>query len=224
VSGLIVAVTGKTLQVRTTSGQSGVTYTGKTAISESRQASAAALKAGLCAVVRGAAGGASASAGTTVTAESVSLSAPTGGTCQAAGFGGGQRPGRRPSGAPTAGPLTPPSAAPSVGPNGRRFGGQAAFGKITSVSGNTMVVAASQPGSTGTVPTPVTLTAATMYTIQAKASPKAVTRGKCVFATGSADKTGATTATALRLGAAANGSCTTAGPRQADPSGGQTGG
>src|SRR6476469_9246597 len=37
VSGLIVAVTGKTLQVRTTSGQSSVTYTGKTAISESRR-------------------------------------------------------------------------------------------------------------------------------------------------------------------------------------------
>jgi RNase P/RNase MRP subunit p29 len=224
VSGLIVAVSGKTLQVRTNSGQSAVSYTSKTPITQEQKANVSAAKVGLCAVVRTAAAASSAAPSSTITAESVSLSAATNGTCQG-GFGGGQRPGGGrtafPSGAPSAGQ---PSGGPSGGANGRRGGGGfGANGKIISVTGQTMVIEASQPGSTETVKTSVALTSTTTYAEQAKATAKAVTTGKCVFATGTADTTGATKATALRLSPATNGSCTT-GLGQGRPGGGQSGG
>ena len=98
VSGLIAAVSGKTLQVQGTDGQTAVSYGTKTMITEVATVTAAALKTGLCATVRSTADGTSAAPTDQLTAASVTLSPAVNGRCDA-GFGGGGRPVRRTVGA-----------------------------------------------------------------------------------------------------------------------------
>jgi hypothetical protein len=234
VSGLIVALSGKTMQVRTSSGQSSVTYTTKTTVTEQTSAKAPDAKVGLCAVVRSADSSATGSDGTSLTAGSVSLSDEVDGSCQG-GFGGGPRPsglpsgrsdgqGAPPSGAPGDGTGGAPSglpsrAFPSGGPRGG-FGG--ASGKITKVDGSTLTIEQTR----GTVKTAVavTLTGDTTFTKQIASDTGAIAKGTCVFASGTSDSTGALSATALRLSAPVNGVCQLGGQGRRHPSGGQSSG
>lgn len=231
VSGLIVSLSGKTMQVRTTSGQSAVTYTSKTTVTEQQSAKAADAKVGVCATVRSADGSASAgSSSTAITAGSVSLSDEVDGSCQR-GFGGGSRPsgmpsggsdrqGAPPSGAASGGPAGAPSRAMPSGAQRGGFGG--ASGKITKVDGSTLTI--EQTRGTDKTSVTVTLTGDTTFTKQAKTDTDAIAKGKCVFASGKSDSTGALSATALRLSAATNGACQLGGQGRRNPSGGQSSG
>lgn len=232
VSGMIVALSGKTAQVRTASGQSAVSYTSKTSVTEEKSAKASDVKTGLCATVRSAESASSGSSpSTTMTAASVSLTDKVDGSCQG-GFGFGNRPSGMPSGGP-AGQGQPPSGAPQGGtgagapsgmPSGARpsgagrggFGG--AGGTITAVNGSTITV--EQARGTETTSITVTLTSDTTYTKQVKADTDAIAKGQCVFATGKTDSTGALTATAMRLSAPVDGECGFGGQGRRNGSGG----
>ncbi|GAA3572487.1 hypothetical protein GCM10022197_31550 [Microlunatus spumicola] len=225
VSGLIASVSGKTLQVQSTSEQTAVTWTGATTFTETKKASASALKTGLCATVRSA--DASASPGTTVAAASVTLSPAVDGACTGVlGGAGGGRPSGTPSGARPSGA---PSGAAGSGTGG--FGGRGTSGRVTSVDGSTFVVAATEPGG-GTTTSDVTVTTAatTTWSEVAKASAADATVGRCATANGTTSGTGALTARTVRLSApTAEGTCATfAGGRgggqagQGQPAGGST--
>jgi len=216
VFGMIVAQSGRTLQVRTSSGQSTVSYTSKTTVTEQKSAKAADAKVGTCAMVGSTdTGSAGSSAGSTITASSVSLSDAVGGSCLG-GFGGGNRPSGMPSGG-TDGRGTPPSGAPGNGgvgasgqPSGARpslrgagFGG--ASGTITAVSGSTLTIEQTRGSKRTSVE--VTVTGATTFSKQAKTGTDAIGKGKCVFANGKRDSTGALAATAVRLTSAVDGEC-----------------
>lgn len=231
VSGLIVSLSGKTMQVRTNSGQSAVTYTSKTTVTEQKSAKASDVKVGVCATVRSAAGSSSGSSSTptTVTASTVSLSDEVDGNCQG-GFGGGNRPSRRTSGSQNGGnaqsqpPGTPPSsgALPSGAPRGGFGGFGGASGQVTAVNGSTVTI--DQTRGTEKTSVMVNLTADTTYTKQAKTGTDAIATNMCVFATGASDSTGALTATAIRLSAPVGGACGFGGQGRRNASGTQSGG
>jgi hypothetical protein len=227
-SGKVAAISGKTLQVQSQqTGQVAVTYTAKTKFTESVKTTAATVRVGSCVSVRS-----SAVAGTTpkasdpVTAASVMLSQPVNGACElrGGGFGGGGfnrtgNGGTRPSGAPSGAP----GAGGGQGAAGRGFGGALPVsGKVTAVDGSTITVAAVSfrggraAGTGGTAspnPTPsptsveVTTTAATTYTKTVSATAKALAVGQCVTAIGSANDTGAITATTIASQPPVNGEC-----------------
>jgi hypothetical protein len=210
VTGKIAAVSGKTLQVQSSDAQTAVTYTAKTTFTEVTASAGKALAVGLCATVRSA-DDASPATAETVTAESVTLSKPTGGTCEG-GVGGGFGGGTRPSGAPSDRPSGAPSGMPSGGPNGQNGRGMGANGKILSVDGSSFLVESTRPG-TGGQPSTAKITVIsgdrTTWTMVGSATDKAVAVGKCVTATGSRSSTGAVTASTLRLSKAVNGTCST---------------
>jgi hypothetical protein len=88
-----------------------------------------------------------------------------------------------------------------------------------------MVVEETRGASSEKTSVTVTLSGDTAYTRQTKAGTTAIATGKCVFATGKTDSTGAVTASALRLSAPVDGSCAFGGGRrQGAPGGGRTGG
>jgi hypothetical protein len=233
-SGKVAAITGKTLQVQSAqSGQVAVTYTAKTTFTEAVKANAAALKVGGCVSVRStAAPGTTAAATDPVTAASLQLSDPVKGECGvrggfAGGFGsggfggggfggGGFGGGTRPSGAPTG---TPGSGR---GAGGGFGGARPVSGRVTAVDGSTITVAAvsfgagrGAGGTASPAPTPsttaveVTTTAATTYTKTVSGSAKNIAVGQCVTAIGSANDTGAVTATVIASQPAVNGECST---------------
>ncbi|SDU80327.1 hypothetical protein SAMN04488544_0162 [Microlunatus sagamiharensis] len=212
VSGLVAAVSGKTLQVQSASEQTAVTWTGSTTFTETTKASPSALKTGLCAAVRTTGGGSASPAAPAtpatgpLAAASVTLSPAVDGSCTG-GFGGAYG-GGRPSGAPS-------GAAPSGAPSGARtasgFAGRGTDGKVTSVDGSTFVVAAREPGGTATTDVTVTTSGSTTWTQVTTTSAKAATVGRCATATGRTSGTGALTATTVRLSApASDGTCTQA--------------
>jgi hypothetical protein len=223
VLGLIVAQSGKTIQVRTSSGQSTVSYTSKTTVTEERSAKAADAKVGTCAVVRSAdTGSAGSSTGSAITASSISLSDAVGGSCRG-GFGGGNRPsgmptggfdgqGVRPSGTLEDGgaPSGQPSGAMPGAVRGGGFGG--ASGTITAVDGSSLTI--EQTRGSRTTSLAVTLTGATTFSKQSKTDTDAIRKGKCVFASGKRDSTGALAATAVRLTPAVDGECSFGGRGQ----------
>ncbi len=201
VTGKIAAVSGRTLQVQGQSGQTAVTYTKKTALTQVTDTTAKALAVGMCATVR-TAENASASPSEQLTAESVILSDASGDGCQG-GFGGGNRPAGAPSGAPSNRPSTPSGTG--------RFGG--ASGKVLSVDGATFVVESRRPDASGQpAPTKITVTtsADTTWSQVTRATAKMIAVGGCATALGKSDDTGAMTATSLRLSKAAkDGTCAT---------------
>jgi hypothetical protein len=181
-----------------------------------------------------------------ITAASVSIQPEANGSCAAAGLGGfaGFTGGR--SGAPGAQRTftggARPTGAPSTSGSGGRGGigsgfaafGGVVFGQVTSVSGSTITVAATEfagragrgagASGTGTAESPrpttsasappaagvtstVTVTSATAYTDSAAAQPSAITVGLCASAFGTADDTGAIAATDIRLSDPVDGSC-----------------
>jgi hypothetical protein len=226
-SGKVAAISGKTLQVQSVlSGQVAVTYTATTTFSAAVKTTAGAVKVGSCVNVRGADGQNAAATGP-VKAASVQVSPPVDGACggrDLAGAGGGiDRNG---------GGFTPPSGAPSGAPGpgggaggGTRGGGFAGArpvsGEVTAVHGTTITVAAmsfaaargasataSPTAKPTTTPVEVTTTAATTYTKTVSASAKNLAVGQCVTAVGTADDTGAVTASIIASQPAVNGECT----------------
>lgn len=206
VTGTIAAVSSGTLQVQNPqSGQTAVTYTGSTPVTATVTATRAALAAGKCATVGG-----------TGTTQTVTISAPQGGSCTR-GFGG------RGSFGGAAGGNGTPRARPSGAPNGNgnRLG---AFvgGSITSVTPTSFVVSRSNPNGGNTTST-VTTTATTVYLQTASATDSALKVGQCLTAIGKTGDTGAVAATSLAVRAPGPQGCTT-GFRGRGMGGGQTGG
>jgi Domain of unknown function (DUF5666) len=225
-SGKVAAISGKTLQVQSAqSGQVAVTYTAKTTFTEQVKASATAVKVGSCVLVRSSAGqGGGATASSPVAATSVALTQAVNGACGARGgpgggggfgAGGGGGGGTRPSGAPT--------GAPGAGRGGGFGGARPVSGLVTAVSGSSFTVESvsfgagpgagasggtASPGATPTTsPVTVKTTQATTYTKTVSASSKDLAVGLCVTAIGSANDTGAVTATVIASQPAVNGDC-----------------
>lgn len=217
-NGKIAAVDGSTAQVQSQqSGQVAVTWTSSTTFTQEVAATLSDVEVGDCVVALpdpDSAGSSDSSAETQVTAATVRITA-TSGDCAGIGGpggpGGGQRPdfnGTPPSGAPT--------GFPSDGPGGGRLRGAfGASGKVTAVSSTGFTVDAVRPGVGGagssddTTTTPVTVTVgtSTTYTTNAKASAADVKVGRCMLAQGTADDTGAVSATTVALSTAVDGEC-----------------
>jgi Domain of unknown function (DUF5666) len=188
-AGQVAAISGTTMQVQSQqAGQVAVTWTSSTSFSHGVEMTLSAVKSGDCVIATAP----SEPSGPSFTATAVSISSPVNGQC-----GGGQRPsGQRPSGFP------------SGGPGGGQ--GRAAFanGTVSSVSGSTIVIAARQPGSNGaTTDRSVTVDGSTKLTTQQATTASSLKVGLCVAAQGSADSTGAVTATSVRMSDPVNGQC-----------------
>ncbi|MCU1622954.1 MAG: hypothetical protein JWL79_1799 [Frankiales bacterium] len=211
-SGLLAAIDGHTLQVQSSTAQTAVTWSATTSFSDTVPASAAAVNVGSCVTVRDSTvrptstPAPSATRPTTITAVSVSVSAPVNGACTG-GFGGGG--GGR--GTPPSGFVRPSGAPGGAGGGGRGgFGGGGAFGKVVSKSSSGFVVQGSAPGqTTSAITTTVTSTATTTYTTQQKATSTALKVGECVSARGQSDSSGTVAASSIAISAATNGTCTT---------------
>jgi hypothetical protein len=216
-SGTIAAVTGTTMQVQSRqNGQVAVHWTATTKFTQQVKVAASSIEAGDC--VTATAGPGTSPTATSFAASTLSVSAPTDGSCTGRDGqfgGGGARPsgfptGARPSGFPTGGP---PSGFPTGAARnrGRAGFGAIARGSVTSVSGNTLVIAAREFGSGSSSPatstTTVTLSSATTITSEKSATASAIKVGRCATARGSADSSGTVTATALVITDPANGQC-----------------
>lgn len=210
-SGTIAAVAGTTMQVQSRqNGQVAVSWTAATTFTQQVDVAAGSLKAGDC-VTAVAPSGTSANAAS-FTASTVSVSTPTDGSCTGGRFGAG---GARPSGAPrpSARPsrTTRPSGFPSGAARGRAGFGAVASGSVVSVSGSTLVIAARTFGSGTSTPTTtnktVTLGSATKITTEQRATASAVKVGRCATARGSADASGAVTATSVAITDPVDGQC-----------------
>lgn len=222
-SGTIAEVDGTTMQVQNQQdGQVAVTWTAKTTFTQQAQVALSSVKAGDCVTALAASSGSSSSASNApsapLTATTIAVSQPVNGACTG-GFGaGGQRSfpsGSRPSGLPTG---SRPSGFPSGAQNraGFNFGGIAS-GKVVSVSGSSIVVAArtfsgqanssSAPTATTTNRT-VTVTSSTKITTEQKATAAAVKVGRCATAQGAADSSGTVAATQVSITDPVNGQCT----------------
>jgi hypothetical protein len=210
-SGQVAAISGTTMQVQNAqSGQVAVAWTATTDFTHTVTTSLAAVRAGQC-VTAVAPSGTSQSA-SSFTATTLMVSKPVDGSCAGrAGGAGGQRPSGLPTGTnlppgfPTGGTL------PSGFPTGAGGGDFGAFvsGKVTSVTGSTVVVAARTFGSSSTATTNKTITAGakTVVTTEASTTAASVKVGLCVTAQGKADSTGTVAARSVRISKPANGQC-----------------
>jgi hypothetical protein len=194
-SGQVAAISGSTMQVQSAqAGQVAVTWTGTTKFTHPVTTSLAAVKAGDCVVATAPSG----STGSSFTAAALTVSSPVNGQCGAPG-GGGQRPAGAPSG-------QRPSGFPAGGPGGAN--GAFANGTVSSVSGNTIVVAARQFGGNGsTTSRTVTVGSKTTISTQQATTSKSLKVGLCVNAQGSADSSGTVAATSVRITNPVNGQC-----------------
>lgn len=202
-AGTVAAITGTTMQVQNPqAGQVAVTWTASTKFTHQVAVTLAGVKVGDCVTAIGA-------SGTSIDASSFPATSLVVGT-GACGVFNGQRPSGRPSGFPSgARPSGFPSGRrPSGFPSGRLRSGAVASGKVTSITGQTVVIAGRQFGSSGTASRTVTVTSSTKITTDAATSAASVKVGKCVTAQGKADSTGAVTATQVRITDPVNGQCT----------------
>ena len=215
VTGQIAVVTGTTLQVQSTTAQTAVAYTATTPITTVAAATLVDITTGLCATARPNPDDTTA-ATTTLTAATIALSTPVNGVCPAGVGGGGGAPGPRGSA-----PASAPAPAPASGTGSRPAGaGPGANGLITAVSGDTVTIASLAPpgGASPTSTTPTATTSTTTIVTVTTTSSTTVTKaqpgtaadlvvGACVTALGTADTTGAITATALTIRPQVNGTC-----------------
>jgi hypothetical protein len=170
------------------------------------------VRAGDCVLATSASGSPSASS---FNATQVTISPPVNGQCGGTGRAGGQAPGSAPTGAPRSVPSGAPRFPSRTGsfPSGSAGGfprtGAFATGKVTSVSGNAIVVAARQFG-TGASTTSRTVTVGTLtkITTQQSTSAAALKVGLCVNAVGKPDSAGTVTATSVHITSPVNGQCT----------------
>ena len=208
-SGTVAAITGTTMQVQNQqTGQVAVAWSASTKFSHQVTTTLAAVKAGDCVTAIAPSG--TDAAATSFTATTMTVSAAVDGACGAGAFGGrGGGSGQRPSGLPSG---QRPSGFPSGGASGRPNFGAVAGGKVTSVSGSTLVIAARDFGpnsssSTATTNKSVTVGASTKITTEASTTSTSVKVGKCVTAQGKADSSGTVAATTVRITDPTNGQC-----------------
>jgi hypothetical protein len=210
-AGKVAAISGTTMQVQNQqTGQVAVSWSASTKFRHQVAVTIADVKAGDC--VAAVAPSGTDSSATSFTATTLTISPAVNGSCTggaagpggSGGPGGGRFTGAPPSGFPS-GKL--PSGLPS-GVQGRPISAVAA-GKVTSVSGSTLVVAARQfgSGSTSTTNKTVTVDAKTKITTEAATTSKSVKVGKCVTAQGKADSAGTVAATSVRITDPTNGQC-----------------
>ena len=204
VVGTAAAVSGSSLEVQNpTSGQVTVTFTATTPITDTVTVTSKDVTVGSCVTVVGTPS-ATGAAAKSVTATSVTISAPVKGNCiggGAGGFGGFGRGGG-------AGSTPRPSFSPRPRPTGSRgafgngtFGG--ANGKVTSVSATGFVVEARNraAGSGTATDTSVTVitTSASKYLKTVTATALALKVGQCITAVGTANSIGAVAARSIRI-------------------------
>lgn len=211
-SGVIAAITGRTLQVQSESEQTAVTYSAGTKFTAERTTNLAAVTAGSCIVATAKTNKASSTQVHDLTADDVRIEPARNGSC-----GGGPRAngpvGAGPSGFPTSVPSggVVQGAPPSGAPNGARtMVGSAIAGKVTAVHGTTITVAMTVLGtssSTSNTTGTVHVTDATDYTTTGAATHAALKVGLCAVVSGAADNTGAVAATRIALSRKTNGSC-----------------
>jgi Domain of unknown function (DUF5666) len=202
VVGTAAAVSGSTLEVQNpTSGQVTVTFTATTPITDTVAVTSKDVTVGSCVTVVGkpSAGGAPA---TSVTATSVTISAPVKGNCTGAGgFGAGGFGG---FGRGQGGSTPRPSFSPRPRPTGSRgafangaFGG--ANGKVTSVSATGFVVQSRNRAAGANTSITVITTAASKYLKTVTAASSALKVGQCITAVGTANSIGAVAARSIRI-------------------------
>ncbi len=226
VVGTAASVSGSSMEVQNpTSGQVTVTFTATTPVTDTVTVTSKDVTVGSCVTVVGtpsATGSASAggAAARSVTATTVTISAPVKGACTGAGgfggfgggfggfgggfggFGGGQGGG------------TPrPSFSPRPRPTGSRgafgngiFGG--ANGKVTSVSASGFVVLGRNRAASTTTSVTVTTSATTKYLKTAAAKPSALKVGQCITAIGTPNSIGAVAARSIRISQPGPSGCT----------------
>lgn len=249
-SGLIAAVSGSTMQVQNQqTGQVAVTWTESTTFTQRVNTTASAINVGDCITAIDAAStasttGSSATPANASTPTTVSISPAVNGECNTGlgggNFGGGSNGGQRPSGLPSnfpSGENFPtrgnfpgggqlPSGVPTGAGSAGAFpggGGNVTSGKVTAVTGATIVVESRQivfdrtpsgtaaptaSPSTTTRSVTLTLSASTTVTTEQNTTPSSVAVGKCTTVQGAADSSGAVTATSIALSDATNGQCT----------------
>ncbi len=216
-TGEIAQISGRTLQVQSTSEQTAVTYSAKTKFSTEQATTLAAVKVGSCVVATAPSSSAAASSSTqSITATAVRVEAATNGSCGGAGGaapgGGGTRPSGFPTGAfPSGGRLASgvPAGVPTGGLQTRL--GAAVAGKVSAISGSTITVemtsrapnASTSSPSTGTVHVDAT----TKYTTTVWTTHAALKVGLCAVVNGSTNSSGAVSASRIALSHKTNGSC-----------------
>jgi len=198
VTGTAAAVSGSSLEVQNpTSGQ----------VTDTVSVTAKDVTVGSCVTVVGKPS-TTGSAASSVTATTVTISAPVKGDCTGAGgFGGGGFGGTRPSGAPRPSFSARPRPTGSQGAFGNgAFGG--ADGKVLSVSATGFVVqarsrtagAAGSTGSAATVRSVTVITnSASKYLKTVSAAPAALKVGQCITAVGATNSIGAIAAQSIRI-------------------------
>lgn len=198
VSGLIASVAGNSIQVtKKDNTNAAVNFTSTTQVTEVTPATLADVTTGSCVTVRPTQ---EAQGGQPVTAASVKVSPSVNGACPAKPAGQGQ--GQGPSQGQGPGSTTPPppgSPAPAPKPAPVR-------GSVASVSGNTINVTSTDP-SGNTKQTAVTVDDKTTYSKKTAATTDAIVQGKCLWARGNQDNTGALQATSISVRPAKDGKC-----------------
>jgi hypothetical protein len=197
VVGTAAAVSGSSLEVQNpTSGQVTVTFSAATPITDTVTVTSKDVTVGSCVTVVGQPS-ATGAATRSVTATSVTISAPVKGDCTAAGgFGGFGRGGAGSSPRPSFSPRPRPSG--SRGAFGRgAFGG--ADGKVTAVSASGFVVQGRNPAAGTDTSITVTTSATTKYLKTVTAGPSALKVGQCITAVGTANSIGAVAARSIRI-------------------------
>jgi hypothetical protein len=232
-SGLVAEVDGTTLQVQGATSQTAVTWSATTRFTSEVAARRADVRAGLCVMVRSAQApgqGRTPTAPTSLTAQTLTISQPVGGTCEAAFARGGPgrgvgAPGGQTGGPASGGPATGGAQRTGGTNGGRGFGGGfgGAFGTVTAVSANGFTVRSAVPtrlggSSASASPTSGTTAATRVVTVVTNSqttylktvvvTASAARVGTCVTALGTADETGAIAATSIAVRPAQNGSCT----------------
>lgn len=165
VEGLVRSVVGNTVQLtQRDRAAATVNFTPTTMVTELTSAQLTDVAPGSCVDVE--AGPQSVPPGGALTAQSMTISPAAGGTCPP------QEPG---AGSASAPPPAPSSGQPAESPS--------VYGTVSSVTGNTVAVASTDP--TGkTTHTNVTVTDATTYTKHAITNAQAIQQGKCMAAQG----------------------------------------
>lgn len=230
-SGKVAAVADNTAQVQGQSGQVAVTWNGSTTFTKQVSAQLADVRVGTCVMVQSddqTTGDLTTApaAPTAITAATVRIAeAAEDGSC-AGGFGGpggGQRlrlngNGQPPAGAPSGMPTDVPGGGTDRPQARAAFGG--AFGEVTALSATGFTVTSSLPqldgdgAASGSTPSmqetevAVTVSGTTTYTTTGAGSADDVKVGSCLRAEGTADDTGAVTATTVAITPATNGECT----------------
>ncbi len=212
-SGTIAAISGMSLEVQNAqTGQTTVTYTPTTTFQQTVKVNASAVTVGSCLTATGkpinksSKNKANRTFGEPVTASVVSLSQPISGACTTGsggfggrgGFPGGGTGGRAPFGGEfPGGGQRPPGGGSFRGRGAGQFG--LASGSVTGVKGSKVTVKETNPTTKKSSSVVVTLTSSTAFTERQSASATNLAVGKCASSFGSADSTGAVTATSITL-------------------------